>query len=297
MLKPNKSKNGNQPRITADLTSSQLVLAICVFLCAALICFAMGVIVGKYDERNNNRDREARLSTSPAAQPAQTVTLPSTSTPPTKTPPVSPQGVQTSPKMPAPVAQQKIPGYPSSGPDTPPDRPKPDPNKPATEKPAPVAPPAEAPAPAAHPEPKPKTPAQPAPPAAPKPETAPPAPVAAPKPDTPPPAELDTVATPPVLEPVEPAPKPPAPAPADPEKKGLYTVQVAVLSSSTRKQNGLDLKKKLEADGLQVELTEVKNRTQIIVLVGSYPDRQSAQAACNDLRKNKDFAGCFVRTR
>ncbi len=108
---------------------------------------------------------------------------------------------------------------------------------------------------------------------------------------------------PPALEPVAASAAPPKPAEAAARpaptgaKKGLYTVQLAALTSPTRKEQALAMKKKLEAGGLQPELLISKDGARVAVVVGSYPDRRTAQDACNELRTNKGFADCFVRTR
>jgi len=320
MLKPNKTRKSNGPRITADLTSSQLVVAICVALCAALICFSLGVIVGKYDERNRRRG-EDRL----ALKPSGTGVTPTAAKPPVlpappdpankpKITPVSGQGMQTSPRIPVVPASPPAPKFP--GPPPKPDVVK-EPPRP-NEHPVPPAKPTESD----------------------KPENKEPAPAPATKEDAallddsakpqsePPekkekaPEKQRTAAKPPELNPVvdtEPAPVAEAaaakpqdaptaatepetlepvfkPAPDTPPK-AVYTVQLAALSSSTREQQALRLKKELESQGLQPELLVTKGGARICVVVGNHPDRKAAQDACNDLRKNKGFSDCFVRTR
>ncbi|HUW62482.1 MAG TPA: SPOR domain-containing protein [Candidatus Bathyarchaeia archaeon] len=318
MLKPNRSRISNQLRIGADLTPSQLVLAICVFLCAALICFSLGVIVGKYDERTSNREKTRLVLKSGLQPPGQPpLRAPSPGRPPTvaKAGPGAVQGVQTSPRAIAAPPSPGKPGYPESpvsgsvqaGPRV-------------SEHPAPPKPVsgdgrAASTAPAAEPEKQPAVETASAPAAQPGPdankaEGAAGSPVAesakaeSPKPE-PPKAEAKN--EPPALEPVV-APSAAGPGaggagtaaaqPISPAgKKGLYTVQLASLTSATRKKQALGMKKKLEADGLQPELLISRDGARVSVVVGSYPDRQAAQAACNELRKNKGFSDCFVRTR
>jgi len=361
MLKSNRSRNPNQLRIGADLTPSQLVLAICVFLCAALICFSLGVIVGKYDERISLREKE-RLAMKPL--PQQRASPPQPGQPPlpasapgkpagkpfdnmakaagaaaavadTKGTPASGQGVQTSPRAIVAPPPPGKPGYPESpgasvgsvqaGPRVSehPAPPKPAPGNGAAAAGAPSpeqnagnsvgAPPA--PAPAAEREKKPAVETGSAPAAQPGPEAkkaegaagsaaVESAKAEAPKTE-PPKAEVKN--EPVALEPVV-APSAAgtgaagagtaAAQPSLPEgKKGLYTVQLAALTSATRKEQALAMKKKLEADGLQPELLISRDGARVSVVVGSYPDRQAAQSACNELRKNKGFSDCFVRTR
>lgn len=348
MLKSNRSRNPNQLRIGADLTPSQLVLAICVFLCAALICFSLGVIVGKYDERNSNKERERvamKLSPQQPNQPPLPVPAPGKPTGKpgdnmTKAAPASSQGVQTSPHpIVAPPSPGK-PGYPESpgtgagsvqaGPRVSEHPAPPRPaagdgaaaanTAPAPEQPGPGAkagtPPAATPAPGPQKKPAAVTASAPA---------AQPGPVATEAKSAPQPPKTESSKTEPTkaeaknepaaLEPVvvpsavKPAESPAAVAAAagtgtvsaqasPPDgKKGLYTVQLAALTSPTRKEQALAMKKKLEADGLQPDLLISRDGARVSVVVGSYADRQSAQSACNELRKNKGFADCFVRTR
>lgn len=274
MLKPNRTRKSNAPRITADLTSSQLVVAICVALCAALICFSLGVVVGKFDERN--RHGEQRMALKPAATPptgaaatraaAKAPVLPAPPEPGKKTAAtaVSGQGSQTSPRTVVVPASPPTPGFPS-----------PAPKAAAENKPHPTN---------EHPAPKADT-----------------AHTLKPEKETPPtdsekpPAQNlkpveKTETEPPALEPV-------VKTAAAQSQKAIYTVQLAALSSSTREQQALRLKKELESKGMQPELLVTKGGARICVVVGSYPDRKTAQDACNELRKNKEFSDCFVRTR
>jgi len=340
MLKSNRFRNPNQLRIGADLTPSQLVLAICVFLCAALICFSLGVIVGKYDERISNREKERLALKSGPQPPGQPPLATASGSKPgdhmAKSAPASSQGVQTSPRpIVAPPSPGK-PGYPESpgagtgsvqaGPRV---SEHPAPPKPASGNggAASTAPSSEQPAaggaagvrsvPASAPEADKKPAAETASAAAAQPgpggnkaegaagsaaaESA-----KAESPKTEPP-KAEAKNEPAALEPVVAAAaagpgtagRGTAAAQASPPdgKKGLYTVQLAALTSPTRKEQALGMKKKLEADGLQPDLLISRDGARVSVVVGSYADRQSAQSACNELRKNKGFSDCFVRTR
>ena len=346
MLKPNKSKNPNQLRIGADLTPSQLVLAICVFLCAALICFSLGVIVGKYDERNSSKEKERlamKVSPPQANQPPFPVRAAPGKPPviPAATPPKnmdgavakpagdtagasgvsgSGQGVQTSPRpimVPPSPAKPGYPGSPGAGTGSVQAGPRvsehPAPPKPGSgDSTGAATPPATEPAVAPQAAPpadatkeKPVTDTAPAPKAGSAAVAN--APDGAPKTDKPKDAaNTQLAALEPLTPPAAPANVPAAatatataaPKPVTAEtKKGLYTIQLVALSSATRKEQGLAMKKKLEAEGLQPEVLMSKDGARVTVVVGSYPDRQSAQAACNELRKKNGFSGSFVRTR
>ena len=89
MLDPNKARaQGPAGKLTSEFTSSQLIIAICMFLIVALVCFMLGVVVGKY-EANSSRGALARapLAPSPATPPARPAE-----------PPGMQEGVQTSPR-------------------------------------------------------------------------------------------------------------------------------------------------------------------------------------------------------
>ena len=336
MLKSNRFRNPNQLRIGGDLTPSQLVLAICVFLCAALICFSLGVIVGKYDERISLREKERLAMKPPPAKPSSKPLdsmAKAAGAADTKGAPASGRGIQTSPR---PIGAQPSPGKPgypeSPGPGTgivqagPRVSEHPAPPKPgsgdgtaASTAPAPEqadgkgaagAPPAAAPPPEPEKKPAAQTPAAKPGPEAKKTEGAAGSPKSeAPKVE-PPKAQAPKAEAKNVQAALEPVVTPPAagtgaagggtvaaPAKAAEGKKGLYTIQLASLTSATRKEQALGMKKKLEAGGLQPELLISRDGARVSVVVGRYPDRQSAQSACNELRKNRGFADCFVRTR
>jgi septal ring-binding cell division protein DamX len=85
----------DRERYTADFTSGQLVIAICSLLVAALLCFLLGVIVGRY-ERAGERTR-----TTAVAEETPAVVTPPAPAPVPATPPPTPQPV--SKPTPAPV--------------------------------------------------------------------------------------------------------------------------------------------------------------------------------------------------
>jgi hypothetical protein len=318
MLIPSKSKPARGPqKPAAQFTSNQLIIAICVFLIVALICFCLGVLVGRY-ETASTRVKEAR-SVEPLLPAAPPQPLPKRETP------LGPEGVQESPRpVVMPFAPAKTPGFPGSptgGTTAPGPRSSehPAPPKPAAptgatasgppagaeaaskpvqeEKPGAKpesAPAAEAASPVAAP-----SPAQPAPPvSAPgaPPEPSKPAETAAPAPTTPEEKTKEVL-------PVPAAPSLP-PVPAKPEKaeaskapKGTYSIQVAAFSGPNRQKAADEYKRRLEANSdLKAELVAFEDN-HVRLFVGNYPDKDTADKACAELKKRAGFADSFVRRR
>ena len=151
---------------TAEFTSGQLVIAICGLLIAALLCFLLGVLVGRYERNTEDRMLVQQIAdesatpdlaqqtpkTVPAPAPAPAPTSappparPQTPPPAPPTPPAEPPARETAPaeSVPAPQAQPRE--------EEPPIliAPLPDPPARPTPPPAPAAPP-----PAPRPEPTP----------------------------------------------------------------------------------------------------------------------------------------------
>ena len=149
----------DRDRYTADFTSGQLVIAICSLLLTALLCFLLGVVVGRY-ERGIERSRLAEVAQEAVAEvkeiPAPVIAQP---------PPAPPKPVVQA--VPAPVARVEPPVEPAPVPEAPvhvvqsgepkpitaaplPDEPTARPT-PVVEPPAPAPTPAPAPQPAAVP--------------------------------------------------------------------------------------------------------------------------------------------------
>ena len=321
MLDPSKAKSQTTPvKLTSEFTSGQLIIAICMFLILALICFSLGVLVGRYEGRHEASP--ARSTQVRAPEPAP----PMPPGPRTLEQPGQQEGVQTSPRMLPGAQPQKppMPGFPSSpgmqGP------PKTEPK--VSELPAPQAKPEppSAPTPPVEPTPAPsgagavtapatpattQTPPAPQPPAAAAPAgknvaklegktvalapTTPPA--ATPPAATPPLQPLPGASASPSMQPAAAKKTPAAPAVAAPGI-GTYAIQVASFSGAKRKEIAEQYRKRLASNaGLESDLVPSEDGTMVRVLVGSYPDKGTAAKACEELKKRAGFADSFVKRR
>ncbi|HOV72642.1 MAG TPA: SPOR domain-containing protein [Candidatus Hydrogenedentes bacterium] len=285
MLNPNVNKpTPSVSRLSSEFSSSQLVIATCVFLIMALVCFALGVLVGRYDAA--------------AFRPKQNVPSAETAAGPSRPFPPAPRGGNTEPqpvgvqKSPRPVVmpptQSQTPGFPSAD-GAAPSGPR------VSEHPAPPAKPETPAAPSAAPVSSPPSkPETPAPPAATT-EVKPAAPSAPSATTTTPPEspKPDTESVPPVVE--TPAGTTLLPATAAP---GVYGIQVASFSGANRQQMAEASKKRLEANtDMKADLLPSEDGKIIRVIVGHYPDKDSAAQACAELKKRAGFADCFPRKR
>ena len=320
MLDPSKAKSQSTPvKLTSEFTSGQLIIGICIFLILALICFAFGVLVGKYSEKHEANP--ARSTQVRAPEPAP----PMPPGPRTLDQPGQQEGVQTSPRMLPGAQPQKppMPGFPSSpgmqGP------PKTEPK--VSELPAPQAKPAPpyAPTPPVEPTPAPsgagavtppatpastQTPPAPQPPAAAAPAgknvakregktvaPAPTTPIATPLAATPPVQPLPGASASPSMQPAAAKKTPAAPAVAAPGK-GTYAIQVASFSGPKRNEIAEQYRKRLASNaGLESDLVPSEDGTMVRVLVGSYPDKETAAKAREELKKRAGFADSFVKRR
>ena len=94
MLNPNVSKpTPGVSRLGSEFSSSQLVIATCVFLIMALVCFALGVLVGRYDV-TSSRPKQSVQSTETTPESAR----PLPPAPRKETVPPEEEGVQKSPR-------------------------------------------------------------------------------------------------------------------------------------------------------------------------------------------------------
>ena len=281
---------------------SQRVVGICAILVYGLICFLVGVLVGRHDPSFDTRQTAAVVKPKPEARPLappaprselrgeqkspQPVVMP-TAAPPAGHPADAgaPEAHSAMPRVterPAPK-RAELPGHvktPQEAPE------KPSANdtagKPAVQGPA-----------------KPKDTPTPAPskkPVAaglPKGEATQVGPKAQAKPAAPTPATTQTPGkTPPPASTT--LPKPSAPPPAG---KGAYVIQVASFSSSNRGQ-AEDARRRLSAHAnLTAELVTSEDGKYVRVIVGNYPDLKTAEKARDALRERKGFADCFVRRR
>ncbi len=330
MLDPNRARSqGSTGKIGSEFTSGQLVIAICMILVLALICFSLGVLVGKYEKNSGLALQQART-------PERNVSMPPA---PRNLEQTAPQeGVQTSPRPLPAQPQQKpaAPGFPASQPKVA-EIPAPAPASASGTSPAPAAPMQTA---QAQPQ---ATAAQPQPPAPPAAPTVPAAPVQQGQPAAAPPAQAPPAAGAPAQPGAQPAPSAPAQAPQpegviaspaaspaapgqpavveatpaaagkpgsgqkasaaakgqiDGGKGGAYGIQVASCTGPKRKQNAEEFKKRLQTNaGLQADLIPSSDGQRISILVGNYPDKESAKKACAELKKRAGFAECFVKHR
>lgn len=89
----------------------------------------------------------------------------------------------------------------------------------------------------------------------------------------------------------------PKPSATPPAGKGAYVIQVASFSSSNLAQ-AQDARRRLSAHAnLTAELVTSEDGKYVRVIVGNYPDLQTAEKARDALRERKGFADCFVRRR
>lgn len=261
---PNADSPRNRSRQRAELSSHQLIVAICVFLVAALVCFMLGVLVGTF-----SRDEKT-----PAVSEQTAEESPASDAAPDEQEPAAPeedlsQGVPAYPRAPKvvlpalkPDKEETVEPLPAPAPDESVE--EPDEEADALPEEQPVEPvPAQVQA-EAPPDPSPST------------QTA--------------GRSQDEMIPLPV---VEPAPTPPSPSGL---AKGMFCVQVASLSAPNRQQAGEELARKLKREnGLDAALITSANGKNVFVVVGATAERAEADALCKELRKNPKFDGCWVR--
>lgn len=256
-------------RYTADFTSGQLVIAICGLLLAALLCFLLGVSVGRY-ERGVERSRMAAVADDVASEAMESV--PAAAPPAARvSEPAAPAAAPAKPPVAVPVAV----------PVTPPPAAKPEPTPTPAAKAEPTPTPAASPVPAAIP------------------------PVAAPEPL---PEAATTVAEPeihiapmpdqtarPAATPPTPAPTPPAATSPAPAASGAtrYGIQLAAFGDI---ENARKARERLLAN-TELEADLVEAGKWIRVIIGDYKERKDAEAACAELKQRPGFRDCYVVPR
>jgi len=285
---------GEGEKLTAEFTSGQLVIAICVSLFVALVCFLLGVLVGRYDRAHRMAETPAPVEeTAPAAAP------------PAPAAPVQ-TGVQTSPRTDA-VASAPSPQHsPWSAGRVRDMEPLPSPTEGSTELEKPVA----IPKPVAEGEAAPAVAAAPAPPAEPvKPEvqTPPPAPATppAPAPGAPGALEEPEIAMPPITATASNnAAKQPGqngkPSAGEGKKtertagRGKFGIQVAAFQGGGREAAAQAFKSQLKSkEAVDAEI--VMDGQYARVIITGYKDKASAAAACAEYRKKPGLDKSFVR--
>lgn len=293
MSNPNRfGVRGEGEKLTAEFTSGQLVIAICVSLFVALVCFLLGVLVGRYD-------RAHRLAETPAPieETSPSVPVPSA---PVQT------GVQTSPRTESVETTSATQHSPWSAGRVRDMEPLPSPTEGSTELEKPVA----IPKPAVEGEAAPAVAVPPAPSAeAAKPEVpaTPPAPVTAPAlaPGTPGTLDEPEIAMPPITATASTdAAKQPGqngkPSTGDGKKtertagRGKFGIQVAAFQGGGREAAAQAFKSQLKSkEALDAEI--VMDGQYARVIITGYKDKASAAAACAEFRKKPGLDKSFVR--
>jgi len=302
-------------KLTAEFTSGQLVIAICVSLFFALTCFLLGVLVGKYD----NSLRAPDLTAQAPAAPGASETMPA---------PLGDilakqkaEGVQQSPRTdlrPNHSRRKTSRDSRTENPFTPRD----ERSGPRVRDMAPLPPPGAESAPPSAPPFRVTIPAEAdtaseketiasmssaSPPVSETTTDTPVSDVAAPlAPET---TASSTTAEPPkdssplpLLQPVQPPDEttllsPAMPAAAPPaETKGKFCIQLASFRGSERQAKAEEHRRLLKQQaGIDSELLILENDEYCRVVIGGYTSRAAANAACMELRKKAGFADVFVR--
>jgi len=332
--KNNKTKGASELPLPTEFTPGQLIIAICIFLGAALVCFSLGVLVGKFEARRY-QEAGARPPAATRSKPPE-LPAPKPNTPSTQKPArdSSGEGVQKSPRpvvIPTTKPRPPRPAPPSVHTKATETTPATDKNArrvtehPAPTKPAPsVAPDAKPEPPAVRTPPKPTSPTPPAKPSSPEPSSpakpseppaarksadtegpsakAEPKPLPEAKPAT---ASVETdLEKAQALEPLAEKPvqaKKPASPPEGTDtgepRQPAYVIQVMSFSASNRKKAEAYAQELKAKQGLTPELVLSEDGQYVRVVVGNYPDQEAARAAWGELRKRPGFSECFVKRR
>lgn len=302
-------------KLTAEFTSGQLIIAICVSLFFALTCFLLGVLVGKYDRSLRLPDLTAQAPAGPGASEAASAPLADILAK------RNAEGVQQSPRTdlrpshsPRKASRDSraenafIPLDERSGPRVRDMAPLP---PPGTETVSPSVPPfrvnvpAEPEATAGKEEITPVASASP-----PVSETITDAPVSAvavpPAPqsgvETPAPAAAPAPQPASLLQPIAPPDESPLLSPATPaiaspgDTPGKFCIQLASFRGTERLAKAEEHQRLVKQQaGLDSELLILENDEYCRVIIGGYTSRAAANAACMELRKKAGFADVFVR--
>ncbi len=297
----NRYGNRDGEKLTAEFTSGQLVIGICVSLFVALVCFLLGVLVGRYDGARTPVKTAVEAPQPPATPPPAGVQM---------TPNTDAVGGAFAPGSTAPTAEHAP--WPAGRVTE--MQPLPSPTQPAAEGEQPVAISKDAAAgdPAAQGSPAGVTVTPPAEVASAAPTTpapassTPPAPVAA-APASPgaatSPAATAPATTAPANEPGEPDMfMPPVAAPAAGAKAtdkaaaakgGKFSIQIAAFHGAGREAAAQAFVRRAKGTaGLTPQIVVDAQRAR--VLLTGYKDRAAAAAACAELRKKPGFADAFV---
>ena len=281
----------DEDKLTAQFSSGQLVIGICVSLFVLLAAFLLGVLVGKYDSSLRNPAAVSAVPGPPAGTP---VAHPSETS-------SGQGGLQTTPRKVEPVtlppatvgdvntSQGRVTELPPLSSTPPAAQPAPAQTVSAATPTPPVTPPPPPP-PAATPPPETAVAQAAAPPGT---SAAPEAAAAAPPvPETPPAAVVTPPPPPPVLEPITPI-EPELPA-ATPPAQG-FGVQVISLSGPDRAAKAVECQRKLKDAGFESVVSQYDDGKKYAVTAVGFKDRASAEAASQQIKKIKEFKDCFIK--
>jgi len=290
-----------------EFTSNQLIVGICIFLVAALVCFMLGVVVGKFDTRAKVADQPQEPDTEHVEKPGP---VSDTRRGLEETPR---EGTQAYPRYRPIELPAAKPAAPIPSPITVPARPTIEPTtlakdsdqatrlfpeKPEIQLPQlpepPSAPAAATPSVEASESAQEKS-AQ-APPETPSKEAR----LAAEGFEARQPAAAEAPAESPIETVPASEPAPTSPEPEFPESRPgewAFGVQVASFAGPNREQAAQDYKLRLEASSdLKAMLMPSEDGRYLRVVVGGYPDRKTAERVCKELRKQAEFTDCFVKS-
>jgi len=302
MSEPTREKGASdrgKPR--SELTSNQLIIGICLFLVAAMVCFMLGVVVGKFEGKPGP---SAQRGPSRPALPALRTEAPPRESAGRDTDREDAQGEGTQ-AYPRPVL------LPTAEPER--ERP-PLPTRAAVDLGRPAAPEKGLPEVQLSELPEPGSAAPVSPPSVGEVEQAQAGPESAPRED----AVVEPTEVPeegartdsgaPSVEPTDEAsaeallapaaepssvPKPPATTPSE----DGFGVQVAAFSGPNRQRLAEGYKERLEANSEWEAVLVVSEDGQYVrVVVGGYPDRETAKRVRDELRQRAGFKDCFVRS-
>jgi len=80
--------------------------------------------------------------------------------------------------------------------------------------------------------------------------------------------------------------------------EGAYVIQVAAFFGAEKNRLAEAVRKRLKENAnLDSQIVPSEDGKAVRVVMGGYPDRESAQKACSELKKREGFADSFVRRR
>lgn len=300
-------------KLTAEFTSGQLVIGIVCALFFCVVCFMLGILVGKTDPSLQAVTQDSPpAATTPPAPAATATTKPAGGAVGTQQSPRTDGLRPHSTQQAKPTELAPLPSASASGgpvrvaretPATETTRTRIDtPAAPAQQAPAAATTPATPAPPAATPASEPTQTAAATPstmPATPTPATpTAPTPAAPAAPTTPaaPVAITPVVPADPVLAPATPTAAPTTQSAASSARGGAFGVQIASLGGADRQAKANAFIQKFKQDtGLDAQAIPSEDGQLLRIVVGGYPNRQAADAACAELKKRPGLGDAFVR--